>query len=128
MKLYFFHIPKIDPDFKNNKLYLQLEFFIDFNFTWILALKIPRIFSNCKARPKTSRNCCIGKKKMDFPPPVDRILPDSNQILIYWATWCGPCKIELERFQSAVNEGSLPPNNVWALNIENPRNSWSGLC
>lgn len=117
MKLYFSHPQNRSRFQKTINFIFNWNFLLILIFTWILALKIPRIFSNWQSEGQKLLEIAVSVKKNGLPPPVDRILPDSNQILIYWATWCGPCKIELERFQSAVNEGSLPPNNVWALNI-----------
>lgn len=34
------------------------------------------------------------------------------QILIVWATWCGPCTIELKWLQSAIQDGDLSHDQV----------------
>ena len=38
-------------------------------------------------------------------------------VLVFWATWCGPCKIELSRLQSAIQEGRLPAKRVFAISV-----------
>lgn len=52
-------------------------------------------------------------KKDDFRtfPPVKK-----NAIAIFWATWCGPCKIEMERLKTSVENGAIPAGAIYAIN------------
>lgn len=38
-------------------------------------------------------------------------------ILVFWATWCPPCKVELARLQRLVSGGSIPAKSVIAVSI-----------
>jgi thiol-disulfide isomerase/thioredoxin len=51
-------------------------------------------------------------KKIDFPPG-----PAQKRVVIFWASWCAPCKIELQRYQSSLDSGSLPPGSVQTVAI-----------
>lgn len=48
--------------------------------------------------------------KISFPPA------DSKVMAIFWATWCGPCKIEMERLKSSVESGKIPKEKIFAIN------------
>lgn len=49
--------------------------------------------------------------------------PSSERsLIIFWATWCAPCKLEMKRISSAVKDGSIDASKVYALNLfENER-------
>ncbi|HPI41393.1 MAG TPA: TlpA disulfide reductase family protein [Pseudobdellovibrionaceae bacterium] len=36
-------------------------------------------------------------------------------IYVFWATWCGPCKIEMKRLQSAINNQEIEAKNITAV-------------
>jgi thiol-disulfide isomerase/thioredoxin len=48
--------------------------------------------------------------KVSFPPV------DTKAMAIFWATWCGPCKIEMERLKSSVEAGKIPKEKIFAIN------------
>lgn len=39
------------------------------------------------------------------------------KLVIFWATWCGPCTHELERIQTAINEKEIKASSVLAINL-----------
>ncbi len=36
---------------------------------------------------------------------------------IFWNTWCTPCKLEMDRLQRSVNNGTIDPQRLFAINI-----------
>ena len=47
--------------------------------------------------------------------------PAKNSVTIFWATWCGPCKVEMDRLQSSVAGGKIPKEQIFAINpFESP--------
>ena len=45
-----------------------------------------------------------------FPPL------SGKTIAIFWATWCGPCKLEMERLTQSVKENKIPQGAIFAIN------------
>lgn len=41
---------------------------------------------------------------------------DQRYIMLFWATWCGPCKVEMNRLMTSVNEGKIPGDKIVAVN------------
>lgn len=39
------------------------------------------------------------------------------QVLIFWATWCSPCHLEMRRYQNAINDGEIPAHHVRAISM-----------
>lgn len=91
-------------------------------FIFLLAFLIyqqgPMIVENFKSSGMqlASREYNIVSPKTDvaktlvFPPK------NKNSIAIFWASWCGPCKIEMKRLKSSVLEGKIPTNSIVAIN------------
>lgn len=58
--------------------------------------------------------------KILIPSMVDgKQIPPANEksILVFWATWCGPCTIELGRLNSAIQKGEISAQHLYAVNM-----------
>jgi len=48
--------------------------------------------------------------KVLFPPQ------NRNSMTIFWASWCAPCKLEMQRLKSSVENGKIPEELIFAIN------------
>ncbi len=42
----------------------------------------------------------------------------SNKVIIFWASWCGPCKVELARINEYLAQGKLSPDQILTISID----------
>jgi len=47
--------------------------------------------------------------------PIHLPVLDEPHLLIFWATWCGPCQIELSRINQLIASNKIPANRVIAI-------------
>ncbi len=74
--------------------------------------------------PHWKKHSTLEGKKIDplfatNPQGHTSTFPDLKRpsIIIFWATWCAPCKIELKRFQKACENKELDPSQIYAVSI-----------
>lgn len=86
---------------------------------WTLWNTGPRVLANFKAE---------GKMAGAFSAPVltggEFRLSDHKDklVLVFWATWCGPCEWELKRIKQLIDENKISARNVLAVSsFEDPR-------
>lgn len=83
----------------------------------VLYLRGPEILKNFKTEGTKvqSQNYQVLSPKTASDTTTFPLM-DSKSIAIFWATWCGPCKIEMKRLKSSVDEGKIPPKSIFAIN------------
>ena len=42
--------------------------------------------------------------------------PKNRAAVIFWATWCVPCRLEMARLSSSVDDGKIPAGAIIAIN------------
>ena len=80
------------------------------------AIKIiPRFYANYQKigqeiKVKERVNLLSGKKLL-FPPD------NSNVLILFWATWCPPCKLEMQRLKESVEKSKISSEKIIAINM-----------
>lgn len=52
------------------------------------------------------------QEKTEFP------ISEKKSVLVFWATWCGPCTVELDRIQKAIQDNKLSPEHIHAISLK----------
>ncbi len=83
-----------------------------------LLLKIPDIF---KIYQKHGEVLPSGQI-VSLNNEVLTIPSNQKHVLIFWATWCGPCSVELGRIQNLIDKNQIKKESVLAISIgESPQ-------
>ncbi len=81
---------------------------------FLLLKKIPGWIANYRVEGETVKSFQVRNDKGES---ITLPTPGKKQVVIFWATWCGPCKVELSRFNTAVKEGQLKAEDVIAISL-----------
>ncbi len=82
-----------------------------------LLLKIPDIF---KMYQKQGKALLVGQVVL-LSGQVESVPAAKKQVLVFWATWCGPCSVELGRIQSLIDKNKIDKNSILAISIGESR-------
>jgi len=81
---------------------------------YLLVTKVPSFYAHFKSE---------GSKVSDFSVLMSNGEEFNSQaltakkILVFWATWCPPCELELSRINELVKEKKIPADSVLAISI-----------
>lgn len=86
-----------------------------FIVAFVLWRQFPNVVRNLKME---GQKLTPQSYKVIAPGPLRQVTfpPVQNSIAIFWATWCGPCKVEMERLQSSVANGKISQDRIFAIN------------
>lgn len=82
---------------------------------FVLIMHGPRIYNNFKNENQTIApiNHLVllsPGTSLEFP------LQNKNSLIIFWASWCAPCKLEMNRLKKSVEEKKISPDQIFAIN------------
>ncbi len=95
---------------KKNKHNLIFTFLL---IAFFLIIQGPNLINNFQMQGSTldklnAQNIATNEEFL-FPP-------NGNSVVIFWATWCAPCKLEMKRLQSSIEAKEIKPKQVFAYN------------
>lgn len=91
---------------------LAVNMILGFMLLVVLAQRIPLILEHLRF------------EGVDAPPVKLKLLTGEDfslegfghpLILVFWATWCEPCRLELQRLNRLIKNGELSPTSVLAI-------------
>lgn len=94
---------------KGNLFYLLILAFVLFKQVPVLKNNFSQ--QNTTIAPREVPVVNTGENKTIVYPPKG-----SRAITIFWASWCGPCKIEMSRLKESVASGAIPKDSLFAIN------------
>src|SRR5687768_11186750 len=87
-------------------------------FLLIMGLAIVQQFPVQKNNLQQTDRIIPSRKVLSYTTGTQVDFPSRNgrNLAIFWATWCGPCKLEMERLKRSVESGSIPKDAIFAIN------------
>ncbi len=85
---------------------------------FVATQKVPSIIAMYKAQGEVAQTAMA----FDLNNQSVTIPLRTKHILVFWATWCGPCKLELGRINKMIQNGEIAAESVLAISIgEDPK-------
>ncbi len=81
---------------------------------FLLLKKVPSWLANVQVEGEAVKSFQVRNEAGEV---ITLPSPGKKQVVIFWATWCGPCRVELSRFNTAVKEGQLKAEDVIAISL-----------
>jgi cytochrome c biogenesis protein CcmG/thiol:disulfide interchange protein DsbE len=105
MRMFKFHFMFL----KRNAFNIVLGLF----FLFVAAQKVPSIIKMYEAEGQPAQSAvAIDLNGQPISIPLPR-----KHILVFWATWCGPCKVELGRINNLILSGEVAAESVLAVSL-----------
>lgn len=94
----------------NKKNILNSLFFII--SIYVIYLKAPVIFNNFSNQDKNASDFTV---QLVTGEDYNLHVQEKKVILVFWATWCGPCEVELKRINQMVIDRKINREDVLAI-------------
>ena len=78
----------------------------------LLIQKVPNLYNNFKMQSQDAPQFEV--QDLNFNK-VSSTQFNEPKVLVFWATWCGPCKVELGRIQKMIDKNEIEPNSILAI-------------
>lgn len=78
----------------------------------LLSFRLPGILEHLRTEgtlhAPVQRTLVSSESSVSYPPK-------GPAVTIYWATWCAPCKLEMNRLRASVEAGKIPRDRIYAI-------------
>lgn len=95
-----------------------------FNFAFVLltAYTAVLLYSRWVARDprQGSKAIQFSAQSIDGTKLSLPLADGKPSVFVFWATWCGPCKVELDRMKQAAKDGEIPSDRIFAVSLGEP--------
>lgn len=80
----------------------------------LLAAKIPGMYENFKSEGTVSPDfSLLTNSELEFNTKDLH----AKKVLVFWATWCPPCEMELSRINDLVKDKRIPAESILAISM-----------
>lgn len=80
----------------------------------LLAAKVPGMYENFKSEGSVSPDFSVlTNSGLSF----DTKDLHAKKVLVFWATWCPPCEMELSRINELVKDKRIPAESILAISM-----------
>lgn len=79
----------------------------------VLYLQGPTWLANNSVNNKKITNLLVVDIKTNKSIYLDN---SKKYLLFFWATWCAPCKAEMQRYKLSIDSGKINKNQFFAIN------------
>lgn len=92
---------------------IALGLFFAFVIGFLAYQQLPIMYDNYQSRGVELPFDQVLVHKTGFPMTFP---PQGRSLVIIWASWCGPCTLEMNRIKASIEAGTINSNQVFAVN------------
>lgn len=84
-------------------------------FIMLLSIQVPQWIKNYREQGQQ----VLSMEVTDLQGQSVWVFDKANKrrMVVFWATWCGPCSVELARIQTAVENKEISPERIVAISL-----------
>lgn len=87
-------------------------------FATLIFKKAPTVYNNYISENSKLETTAIRRLSGD-----EILVPNikQNKVILFWATWCGVCHVEMRKLNEMISRGDLKPEDLIAISLDENR-------